>query len=146
MKTEIHWNGGMALRACSDEHELILDAKSPIGKGTGPTPKDLLLMGLGGCTAMDVLGMLRKQKQIVESLDIEVNVDTSEGVHPAVFIRGSIKVLLKGQIDHGKALEAVQLSQTKYCGVSAMMTKSFPIEYFVELNGELVGSGKAKFE
>lgn len=135
----------MALRAITEGHEIIVDAKAPIGKGTGPTPKELLLIGLGGCTAMDILGMLRKQKQTLESLEIEVNVDTSEGGHPAVFTRGTMKVLLRGQIDEEKAVEAVHLSQTKYCGVSAMMTKAFPIEYSVELNGKHIGSGQASF-
>ena len=146
MKSTLYWKEGMAFGAKTDAHELLVDAKSPMGKGTGPTPKELILIGLGGCTAMDVVAMMKKNKQPIDRFEIEVDVTTSEGVQPAVFTKCEITLRLRGQVEAAKVLEAVELSQTQYCGVSAMLVKAFPISYTVELNGSLIGSGKAHFQ
>jgi putative redox protein len=69
---------------------------------------------------------------------------TSKG-YPAVFEKAELTYSAQGSIDGDKFLEAVKLSQTKYCGVSAMLSKSFPIHYRVELNGTEIGRGEAYF-
>ena len=62
-----------------------MDAKSPIGKGNGFTPKELVAIGLAGCTGMDVAALMKKHKQNVQKFEIDVDVQTSSGAHPSVF-------------------------------------------------------------
>jgi putative redox protein len=128
-----------------DNHKVHIDAKAPIGKNTGATPKELVAMGLGGCTAMDVIALLKKYKQPPQSFSIEVEIEPSTGAHPIVFEKATLTFKVEGQVDAEKLNEAVKLSQTKYCGVSAMLAKAFAIEYRVVLNGTETAQGFAKF-
>lgn len=146
MKTTLTWKDGMEFDASVDAHTVRMDAKSPIGKNTGATPKELVAMGLGGCTAMDVIALLKKYKQPPQSFNIDVEIEPSTGAHPIVFNKATITFKVEGQVEPEKLNEAVQLSQTKYCGVSAMLAKAFPIEYHVVLNGTEISSGHANFE
>lgn len=95
---------------------------------------------------MDVMALLKKYKQPPESFVINVDIQTSTGGHPAVFEKAMLKYIVSGNVEAQKLLEAVRLSQTKYCGVSAMLSSVFPIEYRVILNDEEVGTGFANFE
>lgn len=135
----------MKFTAIADEHRVPMDAKPPIGEDSAMTPKHLLLAGISGCTAMDVIALLKKYKQPVESLEVDADTDLTTGSYPVVFKEIKLVFKLKGQIDASKALEAIKLSQTKYCGVTAMVSKSVPVSYTVELNGESIGSGLADF-
>jgi putative redox protein len=146
MKSILTWKENMHFEAQAAGHNVDMDAKAPIGKGSAQTPKELVLAGLGGCTAMDVMALMKKHKQPVQSFEVEVDVATSTGGSPMVFTKADIYFRLGGEIDKNIALEAAHLSQTKYCGVSAMLLKAFPIEYHVFVNGEKVGSGFSKFE
>lgn len=146
MHLSCHWQDGMKFVGIADGHETSMDANKPFGGGSAATPKDLLVLSVCGCTGMDVVGLLKKHKQPFEEFGIEADVTKSEGVHPAVFTRMNLTFRLRGAIDPSILIEAVQLSQTKYCGVSAMLSLAVPIEYRIELNGEEVGKGKAKFE
>ena len=94
---------------------------------------------------MDVVALMKKYKQPLDSFDIDADVTASEGVHPAVFTQVHLLFKLTGQVDASKVLEAVHLSQTKFCGVSAMLSKAVPISYTVELNGKNIGEGQAAF-
>lgn len=135
----------MVFTAEVDGHQVTMDAKSPIGKNSASTPKELVAIGLGGCTAMDVIALLKKYKQPPESLCVEVEINPTQGKQPAVFESANIVFSVKGQVDSEKLVEAVRLSQTKFCGVSAMLSKSFPIHYRIELNGVEIGHGQADF-
>ena len=95
---------------------------------------------------MDVVALLKKHKQTIESFQIEADATPTEGVHPAVYSEIKLVFKLKGQLDASKVLESVALSQTKYCGVSAMVSKVVPILYTIELNGKNIGSGRADFK
>jgi putative redox protein len=146
MKTSLVWKDGMEFEAASDNHIVRIDAKAPIGKNVAATPKELVAMGLAGCTAMDVVALLKKYKQPPKTFSIDVDIQPSTGAHPIVFEKAILTFKVEGEIESQKLIEAVTLSQTKYCGVSAMLSKSFPIEYRVILNGNEVGSGYANFE
>lgn len=146
MKLQCTWNEKMRFTAQSDHHKVDMDTKTPLGDDSAMTPKQLLLAGICGCTAMDVVALLKKYKQPLESLSIESDATPTEGIHPAVFERVHLLFNLKGQLDPEKVLESVSLSQTKYCGVSAMVSKAVPISYTVELNGQRIGTGHAKFD
>jgi putative redox protein len=145
MKIQSKWVEKMKFTAEDESNKIVMDAKSPIGTGLGLTPKHLLLAGICGCTGMDVVALLKKYKQPFESLEINAESALTEGSYPAVF--KDIKLIFKvnGPVDSTKLLEAISLSQTKFCGVTAMISKSVPISYTVDLNGETIGSGKADF-
>ncbi len=145
MKLQCKWNEKMAFSAEADGHKIMMDAKAPIGADSAMTPKHLVLAGICGCTGMDIAALLRKYKQPVESLDISAETELTDG-YPAVFKEVKLSFQLKGALEATKVLEAIHLSQTKYCGVSAMIVKSTPIHYTVELNGERIGAGQAAFE
>lgn len=145
MKTTVVWKDKMIFNGLVGTHTVPMDAKAPLGQETGPTPKELVAMGLGGCTAMDVIALLKKYKQLPRSFSVEVEIQTSSGPAPVVFEKAVLSFIVEGEIEADKLSEAARLSQTKYCGVSAMLVEAFPIEYRVVLNGEIVGSGSAHF-
>ncbi|MCB0407097.1 MAG: OsmC family protein [Bdellovibrionales bacterium] len=145
MKAFLNWTGGMKFNAVAGDHTLVMDAKTPIGKDEGMTPKELVAVGLGGCTAMDVIALLKKHKQNHSSMKIEVDIATTQKGHPSVFENANITFDVEGDVDKNILLESIHLSQTKYCGVSAMISKACPIHYIVKLNGEVIGEGQAQF-
>lgn len=146
MKTTIVWKDAMTFEGTAGQHAVSMDAKAPIGRDSGASPKELVAMGLGGCTAMDVIALLKKYKQPPQSFQIDVEIQPSSAGHPVVFEKAQLSFVVNGQVDATKLLEAINLSQTKYCGVSAMLSKALPIEYKVVLNGEEIGTGVANFE
>ncbi len=146
MMTSVVWKDGMEFDGVADGHIVRMDAKTPIGKSAATSPKELVAMGLGGCTAMDVIALLKKYKQPPQTFRVDVEIVPSTGAHPIVFEKAILTFTVDGAVDSEKVNEAVKLSQTKYCGVSAMLSKSFPIEYRIILNGSEIGTGAAKFE
>tara|TARA_B110001454_G_C12723340_1_gene436815 strand:+ start:28470 stop:28919 length:450 start_codon:yes stop_codon:yes gene_type:complete len=146
MKTTVVWKDAMEFEGIADSHTLRMDAKAPIGKNSAPTPKELVALGLGGCTAMDVIALLKKHKQPTQDFKIDIDIEPSTNGHPVVFEKAVLSFIVNGEISADKLVEAVTLSQTKFCGVSAMLSESFPIEYKVILNGKEIGTGMAKFE
>lgn len=145
MKAILNWKEGMEFSADCDGNIVTMDSKPPLGHKKGMTPKELVAAGLGGCTAMDVIALLKKHKQAYESFQVEVDISQTEGGHPVVFKEANLYFRVTGAVDKNVLLESIKLSQTKYCGVSAMISKVTPINYFVFLNGEDVGTGKAEF-
>ena len=116
-----------------------IDAAEGIGgHNAGARPMELLLMGLGGCTAIDVILILKKQRQIVEDFQIRVSGDREkiEGTEKTPFIQINIQFELKGQIDGAKALKAIQMSMDKYCSATAQLEPSSTITHTLVLNGE----------
>jgi putative redox protein len=145
MKATVVWKDAMVFEGQADIHQVPMDAKPPFGKNGAPSPKQLLTMGLGGCTAMDVMGLLKKYKQIPQSFEIELDMTSIEGKQPVVFEKAVLSYVVTGEVAPEKLLEAVKLSQTKYCSVSAMLSKAFPISYRVVLNGAEIGTGISEF-
>lgn len=116
-----------------------IDAAEGIGgHNAGARPMELLLMGLGGCTAIDVILILKKQRQIVEDFQIRVSGDREkiEGTEKTPFRQINIQFELKGQIDGSKALKAIQMSMDKYCSATAQLEPSSTITHTLVLNGE----------
>jgi putative redox protein len=145
MQLELNWKDGMAFEAKAGSNLISMDAKTPIGRNTAATPKELLAAALAGCTAMDVIALMRKHKQEVTHFSIKTEISTNEKAHPAVFTAVKLNFYLEGQVDPAKALQAVQLSQTQYCGVSAMLSQAFPINWELFVNGASIGTGEASF-
>jgi putative redox protein len=94
------------------------------GEDTAPTPSEIMLQSLGGCTAMDVLSMLRKRKITIGDFKIELDAERTEE-HPKVFKKVKLHYILKSPdatMDEFKNI--ISHSQDKYCSVSAMFKKS----------------------
>lgn len=146
MKTNVVWNQNMNFTGTNDKQAVVMDAKSPIGRGEGLTPKELVAIGMAGCSAMDVIALMKKHKQNVTSFSVAANVETSASGHPVVFTKAELVYNIGGEnLDNAKVIEAVELSQSEYCGVSAMLSKAFPIEYRILVNQEQIATGKASF-
>ncbi|MDZ7725634.1 MAG: OsmC family protein [candidate division KSB1 bacterium] len=130
MKTSVSLNENMHFTAKLDGFEISMDAGESVGgQGKGVKPKGLTLVSLAGCTGMDVISILRKMRAEPETFSINVEAETSDE-HPKVYT--TIKVIYRfkgGDITRDKAEKAVQLSQEKYCGVSAMLKKAATIDY-----------------
>ena len=145
MKMNLTWQDRMVFVASAAGCETKMDAKAPIGQGSALTPKELVLAGLCGCTAMDVIALMRKHKQKVTRFEVKADASVSEGGHPVVFTAATLTFELDGEVDPSRALEAVRLSQTQYCGVSAMLSKALPIRWELVVNGTPVAQGQAEF-
>jgi putative redox protein len=146
MKIDLVWSDKMLFEAQAGEHRVSVDARPPIGGNRGMAPKEMLLSALASCTAMDVVALLRKHKQRLDKFSVGVEAPISEGGHPKRFARADLVFDVQGEVDPNVLLESVKASQTLYCGVSAMLSRAFPIAYQVMLNGTLIGSGEASFD
>ncbi|HEX6777537.1 MAG TPA: OsmC family protein [Ktedonobacterales bacterium] len=117
---------GMAFTAASGSgHEIVLDTSvEGGGQNQGPSPMELLLMGTAGCTAIDVIGILRKKRQQVTSYQVRIQGTRAE-THPRVFTEITIEHIVTGYaVDEAALVHAIELSNTKYCSAHAMMSKT----------------------
>ena len=116
-------------------HRVFLDNKSK-EKGTvkGISPMELLLMGLAGCSSIDVVSILGKQKINPTSLKMEVNGKRNEGEIPSLFKKIEVSVFIEGEIPLSKVKRAVDLSFEKYCSVSKTLESTAKINYRIFLN------------
>lgn len=100
-------------------HKVLMDAaEASGGKGNGVRPMQMLLMGLGGCSAIDVAMILKKQRQEVTDFRIEVEGEREKGKEPSLWEDVHLVFHLAGKIDADKAERAVELSMNKYCSVA----------------------------
>ena len=111
-----------------------LDAATDIGgHNLGARPMEMLLMGLAGCTAIDIILMLKKQKQVIDGFRLKVAGQRIAGAVPAPFKKIHITYFLKGQIDPDKLQRAIDLSMDKYCSATAQLRPSADITCSFEL-------------
>ncbi len=117
-------------------HSVLLDNNSKTtGKVEGASPMELLLMGVAGCSAIDIISILNKQKINPSSLRMEVNGLRKPEQIPSLFYQIDIIIFLEGNIGKDKALRAANLSYKKYCSVSKILEKTANINHKVVLNG-----------
>ena len=122
--------------ANSNGHRVLLDNNSKTeGSVKGISPMELLLMGLAGCSSIDVISILKKQKINPTSIKMEVNGERTPGIVPALFHTININVILEGDFSPEKAQRAVDLSFEKYCSVSKTLEHTAKINYTILLNG-----------
>jgi putative redox protein len=99
----------------------MMDAVEGLGGNDGATrPMELLLMSLGGCTGMDVLSILVKMKQSVEDFHIELEGEHAPE-HPKIYTKIEMVYVVAGNVDAAKLERAIELSEEKYCSISAML-------------------------
>lgn len=146
MQARSVWTEKMNFSAECEGHSVALDAKPPFGSSSGFTPKELVAIAVTGCTGMDVIALMKKYKQPVESFEVSVDATSVEKIQPPIFKDLALTFTFKGQLDREKVIEAVHLSQTKYCSVSAMLVNTVPIHYKILLNGEIIGTGESNFK
>lgn len=114
---------------------ISIDASPAIGgENNGPRPMELLIMGLGGCSGIDVLSILRKQKIEPEAFQIKLHADREKDAIPSLFTDIVVEFIFKGDIDPVKAERAVKLSMDKYCSVAKTLEKSANITYKITVN------------
>jgi putative redox protein len=122
---------GTTLIARADSaHWVVMDGSPTFGgSNAGSSPKELLLMALGGCTAMDVIPILQKKRAPVEHVEIQVRGDVREE-HPQVFTDIHIEYVFRGNgINREDVEHAIGLSTSKYCAVSAMLSGSITLTH-----------------
>ncbi|WP_246224728.1 OsmC family protein [Spirosoma terrae] len=111
-----------------------MDAATDIGgHNEGARPMEMLLMGLAGCTAIDVILILQKQKLTIDDFRLKVDGLREKGATPAPFQKIHITYLLKGQLDPDKVKRAIDLSMDKYCSATAQFRPSAEITYSFEI-------------
>lgn len=147
LHSKLIWKEGLHFEAVTREHHLFMDAKQDSGgQNKGPNPKEYVLMGLCGCTGMDVASLFKKYKLPIESLIVRADAPMTEKGHPVMFAKVDVYFEVTGpKMDEELIKKAVVLSMTKYCGVSAMLSKACPIEYSVLFNGNEILKDFAKF-
>jgi putative redox protein len=130
MKANIVWQGKMKFVGTAPSgHPVEMDAPPAVGgEDSASRPKELLLDSLAGCTAMDVISILRKMQVEPEAFRVEVIGELTDE-HPIVFTHFHIKYIVKGDVPEAKLKKAIQLSQERYCGVSAMFRRFAQVDY-----------------
>lgn len=129
------WLDGLAFEAEVSGHKIIMDAEENVGgKDRGPRPKPLMLVALAGCTGMDVISILQKMRVPVEKFRVVVEGDlTSE--HPKHFYKMHVIYEFTGKnLPPDKLRQAIELSQDKYCGVSATYKKALELTWEMKIN------------
>jgi putative redox protein len=135
MKAQVTWKGGMEFEGVADSgHTLVLDAAPEVGGGDkGFRPMELMAISLAGCTAMDVISILRKKRQEVTSFEVKVDAPRASE-HPHVFTAMEITYVLRGRgIDPAAVERAMQLSEDRYCPAQAMLRKAAPLALKYEI-------------
>ncbi len=130
MNAKLVWKENMVMESEIRGIKVTMDSKDE-GENKGQAPKELVLSGLCGCTAMDVIAILKKMRALPESFRMEAEATQTEE-HPRVFNKIHLKYIAKG-VDREKFEKAVKLSQEKYCGVSEMLRKTAEITYEIIL-------------
>ena len=124
------WLNGLSFETEVDGHKIYMDtAEEHEGKNLGPRPKLMMMVALAGCTGMDVVAILKKMRENVEELSVEVQGDITEE-HPKRFEGMKVIFRVKGKGINLKNVEkAVNLSSTRYCGVSTNYKEAFDITH-----------------
>ncbi|NLC76830.1 MAG: OsmC family protein [Clostridia bacterium] len=132
MQITAKWLGNMDFEAENTRGHKV--AMSNMEGTIGPTPMELVLMGLGGCTGLDVISILNKMRIDYRRFEVQVSGERAED-HPKVFSQVSVVYKIWGDnIPEEKLARAVELTQEKYCSVLHMVNKTAQIQYRYEIN------------
>jgi putative redox protein len=127
----IKWTGGEEFLATMPSgHAVPFDADRK--HDAAPGPMEMLLGALGACTSVDVILILAKKRQKLASLDVTISGERASEP-PAVWTRIEMVYRLSGQLEEKAVRDAIELSQTKYCSVAAMLRKTAAITYRFEI-------------
>jgi len=135
MKTRVKWVEGVCFMAESGSgHAVIMDGAPDIGgKNLGPRPMEMLLMGAGGCTSVDVIMILQKSRQDVVDCQVEIDAERAED-HPKVFTNIHMHFTVKGRGLKPEVVDrAIKLSAEKYCSASIILGKTAQMTHDFEI-------------
>lgn len=138
MKIELRrLNDAFHLEATNEQGNTVhIDASPDIGgQHLGMRPMQLLLSALGGCSTIDVINILRKQRQNLTDLQVVITGEREKDAVPAPFVKAHLHFKLYGDIDHDKADKAVSLAVEKYCSVAETMSKTTITHSFEIVSG-----------
>ncbi len=138
MDVSLNWKGKMAFEGAGNSGFVQqLDAEAAVGGENGAgSPMEFILLGLAGCTAMDVISILQKKKQAVTDFKIKIHAERRME-HPKVFSAAVIEYAVAGRnIDEIALMRAIELSAEKYCPAQAMLGKAFPIQLIYKILNE----------
>lgn len=140
---ETQWMGKMQFNALVNGHTIVMDAPVRVGgEDAGPIPKPLVLTALSGCTGMDVVALLRKAGLSPDEFSLKITGELSKQ-QPLEYIAIHIVYDLKGrEEDKEAALQAINDSQEKICGVSHMLKKALPVTWEIVFNQQPVFSNQ----
>ncbi len=116
------------LGAASSRHAVVMDTAA---EKTASTPMELVLVALCGCTASDVVGILRKKREPFTGIEVRAKAERADS-HPAVYSSIHLTYTVRGAVSKKAMEDAVRLSKDKYCSVSAMLEKTAKITYTIE--------------
>lgn len=125
MKATIKWvDGAMFVGESGSGHSVVMDGPEDIGGHNGGfRPMEMLLLGVGACSSVDVLSILKKGRQQVSHCEAQVSAVRADAV-PAVFEKIHLHFIVRGtELDAAKVRRAVELSAEKYCSASIMLQK-----------------------
>ncbi|PLX25194.1 MAG: osmotically inducible protein OsmC [Ignavibacteria bacterium] len=128
--TQVAKNGITFAGRTNSNHWITMDGPEKFGgSDAGVRPKELLLLSLAGCTGSDVASILAKKRVALDNLEMNISAEESEE-HPIVFTSMHIEYVFYGEGIEAKDVErAIELSQTKYCGVTAMFEKAMKVTH-----------------
>ena len=135
MKARIKWKNGMSFLGESDSgHAVLMDGPPEAGgRNLGPRPMEMLLMGTGGCTAFDVMLILKKSRQAVSDCVVEIEAQRA-AQDPKVFTHIHFHFILTGKNLQPQQIErAISLSAEKYCSASIMLGKTAEMTHDIEI-------------
>jgi len=135
MKCRIKWLDHMSFVGESGSgHSVVMDgAPDAGGRNLGVRPLEMLLLGLGGCTAFDVVSILRKSRQQLVDCEVEIEAERADDI-PKVFTKIHLHFIVSGSdLDQGKVAKAIDLSADKYCSASRMLEKTAAITHDFEI-------------
>ena len=127
----IRWAGEQKFMAMSPSgHAMVMDSDRESNKAPGPM--ELLLMALGACTATDVVVVLQKKRQKLESLEVICSGERA-AAPPTVWTKLEVLYRLRGELEDSAVKHAIELSEEKYCSVSAMLRKTATLSWRYEI-------------
>ncbi len=145
MDAKVTWQQGMSFTGTADTgFNIALDAdQNAGGAGNGFRPLELMAISLAGCTAMDVISIMKKKQQDVTGFEVRTHAER-EADFPKAFTRATVTYVMTGHhLDETALKRSIELSVTKYCPASAMLSRAIPIEHEYEIY-EDKGDGKAE--
>ena len=135
LKSHVSWVGARTfLGRSGSNHSVIMDvASNSGGHDAGVRPMEMMLIGMGGCTAYDIVHILQKGHESIEGCIVELDAERANE-EPRVFNRIRVKYIISGNnLDTRKVKQAVELSATKYCSASIMLGKTADITHEIEI-------------
>ena len=135
MKATVRWAGKASFEGKSESgHTVVMDGSSDIGgENRGPRPMEMLLLGLGGCTSIDVMLILGKGRQDVTDCVVQIDAERAPA-EPKVFTKIHVHFVVSGRrLDPKRVEKAIQLSAEKYCSASIMLAKTAAITHDFEI-------------